>query len=121
MTISEASHQATVIQWRDWMEPSHPELRWLFSSLNGVPLPPQTAKRMKREGMTKGIPDLCLPLARQGYACLWIEMKRSGGRVRKEQAEFLDFVTQQGHLGTVCVGSGDAIDTIKWYLGIEEE
>lgn len=117
----ESSEQAAVIQWRDYMVSRCADLRWLFSSLNGAPLHPATAGRMKREGMTKGIPDLCLPVARRGYHCLWIEMKRKGGRVREEQAEFMDFVTTQGHLATVCVGADDAIETIKWYMGMEEK
>ncbi len=120
MHRSESSEQAAVIQWRDYAVGQCPELAWLFSSLNGAPLHPAQAARMKREGMTRGVPDLCLPVARRGYHCLWIEMKRAGGRVRKEQAAFLDFVAGQGHLGTVCVGADDAIETIKWYMGMEE-
>ena len=32
--------------------------------------------RMKREGLTKGVADICLAIPRQGYGALYIEMKR---------------------------------------------
>lgn len=120
MPRTESTEQAAVIAWARWNVAANPELAWLFSSLNGVKMHPAQAGRMKREGMTRGIPDLCLPVARQGYACLWIEMKRAGGRVREEQAAFMDFVTEQGHYATACWGADEAIETLKWYLGMEE-
>lgn len=119
---SESSEQSAVISWARWNVGAHPELAWLFSSLNGVPLYGRMAGRMKREGMTSGVPDLCLPAARRGYGCLWIEMKRMDGEVRKEQAEFMDFVHTQGHYATACWGADEAIAVLQWYLGdIEDE
>ena len=40
---------------------------------------PSAAAWYRAEGMRKGVPDLCVPMARGGYHSLYIEMKRSDG------------------------------------------
>ena len=75
----EETEQILLFQWRDLSVKDIPELRWLHSSLNGVPLSPGLASKMKRMGMTRGVVDVFLPIVRGGYAGLYIEMKRSNG------------------------------------------
>jgi len=121
--MSEHSEQAKVIDWAKDHEYIYPELRWLHSSLNGIPIPGprQTAYRimnhMKAEGMKRGVPDLFLPVARRGYHGLYIEMKRDdGGVLSDEQKEFLAFAELQGYRDQVCYGYDDAIKELEWYL-----
>jgi hypothetical protein len=124
--MSEHDEQATVIQWARYQEIRHPELYWLHSSLNGIviPAPPATRARiinhMKAEGMRKGIPDLFLPLARRGYHGLYIEMKTDKGKLTVEQKDFLAYAEAAGYLDLACFGADEAIDQLKWYIGINE-
>lgn len=120
--MTEHTEQSLVISWALRHEDEYPELKWLHSSLNGIPIPaPATIRariinHMKAEGMKKGIPDLFLPVARRDYHGLYIEMKKDDGKVRKEQSEFLDFAATQGYYGTVCYGYNEAVETLEWYL-----
>ena len=58
----------------------------------------------KRMGVKKGVPDLCLPVQRGGYAGLYLEMKRPGGHVREEQHWWLEHLDTQGYCTAVCYG-----------------
>jgi hypothetical protein len=74
---------------------------------------------MKAEGMRRGIPDLFLPLARHNYHGMFIEMKAERGRLTPEQKDFLAFANEAQYIYLVCYGADEAIEQIKWYVGIE--
>ncbi len=115
----EEAEQIALFQWRDIAAKSIPELRWLHSSLNGVPLSPGLAAKMRRMGMTKGVVDVFLPVARNGYAGLYIEMKRRNGvpsDLSDDQSEFIDFAREQGYRADWCKGWERARDLILNYL-----
>ena len=121
--MREHGEQALVIEWAQRHEGEYPELKWLFSSLNGIfiPGPRQVVYKiinhMKAEGMKKGIADLCLPVARHDYHGLFIEMKRDdGGTIRNEQNDFLEFVATQRYYAQVCYGYNEAVECLEWYL-----
>ena len=70
----------------------YPELRWLHAVPNGLAASSViAAAKMKRQGMTKGIPDVCLPVARRGAHGLYIELKRKdGGKLSPEQRRLFE-------------------------------
>lgn len=119
--FSESKEQEYLFQWkigigiRRW-----PELRWLHAVPNGMAASSiYAAKAMRQQGMTKGIPDIFLPVARRGYHGLYIEMKRSNGRqsdLSPEQKECLMFLQQQGYQALVAFGWRDAVKMIEEYL-----
>ena len=115
----EETEQILLFQWRDLSVRDIPELRWLHSSLNGVPLSPGLAVKMRRMGMTKGVVDVFLPVVRNGYAGLYIEMKRRNGvksNLSEAQSEFIDFAREQGYRAEWCKGWEMARDMILNYL-----
>lgn len=74
--------------------------------------------RMKAEGLRNGFPDLLLPVPRDGFHGLVIEMKRQkGGRPTPEQLDWLEFLAEMGFMTALCKGAEAAIDTIKGYMG----
>lgn len=128
LSPSEHDEQAAVISWARMQECVYPELKLLFCVPNGAALTwredkkgnrysPQAA-RLKAEGLRPGVPDLCLPVARQGYHSLYIELKAGRNRPTQEQIAFLDALACQGHLALVCYGAEQAIEAIKEYLGV---
>ena len=115
----EEAEQIALFQWRDIAVKVIPELRWLHSSLNGVPLSPGLALKMRRMGMTRGVVDVFLPVVRNGYAGLYIEMKRSNGvpsHLSASQKEFIAFAREQGYRAEWCKGWEMAKDMILFYL-----
>ena len=115
----EHTEQVKVIVWaRGARSPA--KARLVFAIPNGGNRNEREAKRLKDEGVTAGIPDLCLPVARQGYHGLYIEMKKSveDGRstVSTHQKEKIDELIQEGYHVEVCYGSVEAIAVIESYL-----
>ena len=48
------------------------------------------ARNMKLEGISAGVPDICIPVPNTHYHGLYIEMKRKkGGRVSENQKKWL--------------------------------
>ncbi len=97
----------------------HPELSVIYANPNGGLRDMGTAIKLKAEGVKKGIPDLFLPLAKNGYHGLFIEMKIEGGRASKEQKEWIEKLNANGYRAVICVGYKTAIEELKNYAGIE--
>jgi len=121
--LSEHDEQCAVINWADSHIEQAPPLEWLYAVPNGASTGAIGKNKLKAEGLKPGVSDLCLPAARRDYHGLYIEMKKSGGKIKdvsEGQNEFLAYLETEGYLGVVCFGAVDAIDQLKWYLEIDE-
>ena len=67
-------------------------------------------------GVLKGIPDLHLPIARQGYVGLWLELKTADGKESAYQLAIARMLTREGHLVKTARSVEEGIDTLKWYV-----
>jgi len=102
-------------------ERQRPELALLFAVPNGGDRNPVVAAKLKAEGVRAGVPDYLLPVARQGFHGLAIELKAVGGRPSSEQRQWLADLVAQGWRAEVCVGWGAAWDVLSDYLGMTHE
>lgn len=111
--MSEADEQIAVIE---------------YCELLGIPVYhiPNEGKRsvwaganLKRQGLRKGVPDLCVPVARGKYHSLYIEMKADGGKIAPSQAEWIGTLRSQGMFAAVCYGAGSAIELVRRYMALE--
>ena len=106
-----------LFEWAEVQRAKWPELDLLFHIPNGSCKSINQAIKFKREGLKPGVPDLCLPVARQGYHSLYIEMKRSnGGRLSDAQKWWLENLRSQGNKAVVCNGFEEAAGVIEDYL-----
>ena len=71
---SEATEQERLISWAQRQYNKYPELKLLYHVPNGGSRNTLEAANLKRQGVKAGVPDLCLPVARQGHHGLYIEM-----------------------------------------------
>lgn len=113
LQASEHGEQKALIAWARLAEQRYPDLRWLFA------IPNQGAgrnKRLQREGVKPGVPDLCLPIPRYPYKGLFIELKVKGGRMSLAQKDWIRFLNAQGYLAVVCEGWDAARQVIEDYL-----
>ncbi len=86
----------------------------IFAIPNGEKRAISVAKRLKAEGVVRGVPDLYVPAWK-----LWIEMKRaSGGRLSPDQKEMINYLESIGN--TVIIGKG-ASDASKKVLEFMEK
>lgn len=129
--MAEHEEQVAVIDWAQLLSGQIPELALLFAIPNGAKLPyfqaqgkngktyrwSPEAEKLKREGLRRGVPDLFLPVARNGFHGLFIELKYGRNKPSDDQVAYLDAVAAQGYLAAVCWGAEDAIETLTEYLG----
>ena len=110
--MSEADEQIAVIE---------------YCELLGIPVYhiPNEGKRSvyagakhKRQGLRKGVPDLCIPVAKGRYHSLYIEMKAEGGKATREQADWIYLLRGQGMCAAVCEGARNAIGLIDEYMAL---
>ena len=67
-------------------------------------------------GRKKGVPDICIPVARGGFHGLYIELKSLTGKPTQEQKQWLKTLTSEGYRATICYGAAQAIEEIKNYM-----
>jgi len=101
---SEHDEQAGFVQW---FRAKWPRVL-IFAIPNGGKRDIKTAKRLHREGVTPGIPDLYIPAWG-----IWIEMKRQkGGRTSPDQDAMIEHLESVGHRVIVGHGAMDASDKL---------
>ena len=82
-----------------WFRKTYPDTR-IFAIPNGGGRSASQGASLKAEGVTSGVPDLCVPAW-----LLWIEMKReAGGVVSPVQRDWIQYLEGIGH--RVIVGKG---------------
>ena len=117
-TPHEDREQAALIQWAFYEAGRLPGVDLLYAIPNGGSRNKMEAVNLKRTGVKAGVPDLFLPVARNGKHGLYIEMKRrEGGRVSDLQKEWIEKLTAQGYECQVCHGFDEAIEVIERYYG----
>ena len=114
--LCESLEQQQVITWANFMRHKYPELELLHHIPNGGKRSKSEAKRFQAEGVKSGVPDLCLPVPRSGYHGLYIEMKKQGGVISKDQSKWLQELSKQGYMVAVCYGSEAAEQMLEDYL-----
>lgn len=122
--VLEHQIQLAVFDWRRCAQGQMPVLKLLYAVPNGAGLRhtvkrkldgskvrySQEGQKLRREGMTAGVPDVCLPAARGPYHGLYIEHKTDTGTVSQEQKAFMDGLLAEGYCVLI---SRDALTTIS--------
>ena len=114
---TESQEQAALFEWAQRMEGRMPELSMLHAIPNGEYRTKRTGALLKRTGVKRGVPDICLPVARRGCHGLYIELKRvKGSHISREQLQWMDALARQGYQCAICKGWEMARDVIVDYL-----
>lgn len=110
--IYESQIQRAIFDWAKYK----PELKWLFHIPNGGSRNMLEAVHLKQQGVKKGVSDMFLPIPKNNYHGLFIELKAGKNKPSKEQLEFIDYVSKQGYKAVVCYGLDETIKVIEEYL-----
>lgn len=113
---SEHAEQAALFRWAEFARARLPELALLYAVPNGGHRHKATAARLKAEGVKRGVPDVCLPVARDGAHGLYIEIKTERGKPTSEQLGWIRALRRQGYAAEVCHGWESARSMIEHYL-----
>lgn len=111
---SEAQEQSVVVQYCDIKHLP------IFAIPNGGTRHPIEAANLKKQGVKAGVPDLMLPLARQGYHGLFIEMKVGYNKPTDNQLKWARILSKNGYLVKTCWGADEAINLINNYVYLKE-
>ncbi len=115
----ETAEQVTVFDWAALNLNKYPELKFMYHVANEGKRSARYGAELKRMGLKKGVPDICLPCARGGYHGLYIEMKVGDNTPTQDQKDFLEFLRSQNYVAIVAHGAEEAIEIIKSYLNLK--
>jgi hypothetical protein len=116
--MSEAQEQAAVIKWTEYVRQKYPLLKLLYHVPNERKCSEIQGAQLKRIGVKRGVPDLCLPVARGQYHGLYIEMKTTHGTTSAEQKWWGAELLGQGYYWEVCHGWELASKVLEWYMNL---
>ena len=114
--MSEHDEQSAIFEWAALMQGAYPELGLLFAIPNGGKRDKATAGKLKAEGVKAGVPDLFLPVAKDGYHGLFIELKVGDNTPSKVQDAWIMSLRSNGYCVIVVWGWERAINAIKNYI-----
>jgi hypothetical protein len=124
----EAQHQAALFRERNLLEAKYPQLRFVFSTLNGLFIPPHLLARAQEAGLAKGILDVWGPIRRYdaeegvGWSGIVIDVKKlKGGRPSPEQLEWAAHLVANGYRVYFPAGALEAWRILCCYLNISGE
>lgn len=99
-----------------WLRLGYPDVL-CYAIPNGAYTTKTTARKLVAEGVCHGIPDLCIPIGRNGYHALYIEMKNGkAGRLSEHQKEVIPRLQAFGNKVVVCRTFEEFRREIKEYL-----
>ena len=116
---NEHDEQVKIFEWKEYEGTRlYPETVLLHATINQQPRYGVQRAYYSAEGLTSGIPDVCLPVARAGFSGLWIEMKNPDGkgRLSDNQKKIMTMLDKTGSYCAVCIEGGLAITLIHAYL-----
>ena len=92
MKRSETTEQIALFNWAKRTESILPELALMYHA-------PNEGKRsnggiLKAAGLKSGVPDICLPVANNGFHGLYIELKFGKNKATKAQEEYMAMLNE---------------------------
>jgi len=120
MRTLEHLEQVALFNWAAWNEERIPELKSLFAIPNGGHRHKAVAAKLKASGVKAGLPDICLPIAKDGFHGLFVELKVGRNKTTPSQDEWIARLLQAGYLAVVCYGCEAAKKEILEYLEVKE-
>lgn len=114
--MSEASEQTALFQWAMIARQEHKELELLYHVPNGGRRDKREAVSLRRQGVKAGIPDIVLPVARDGFFGLYIELKFGKNKTSSIQDVWIRRLRGMNYKVEVCYGWVAAREVIECYL-----
>ncbi len=111
-----SSEHALQVECLRWLRLTHPSIL-CYAIPNGAYTTKTTARKLVAEGVCHGIPDLCIPIGRNGYNALYIEMKNGkAGRLSDHQKTIIARLQAYGNKVVVCRSFDDFRTTVDEYM-----
>ena len=116
--MSEHDHQVAL--FTAFRVNHRPEFDCIFAVPNGGLRNRNVAVKMKAEGAKAGVWDICVPVARDGFHGLFIEMKFGKNKLTEGQKKFKKLYEEQGYKTMIFYDWLEAYEAIIEYLDREQ-
>lgn len=116
---TEDEEQSYIFNWSSLNTNKYPDLVLMYHIPNEGKRSYREGAKQKSIGLKKGVPDICLPVARGKYHGLYIELKALDGKLTDNQQKWIDNLNAVGFRACVCYGAKAAIAEIEKYLNEE--
>jgi len=118
--MSEYQIQRELLKWCESMSLLYPGLDRIVHVGNEGKRTGKTIGGLKGSSrFNKGFPDLFLPVPKNGYHGLMIELKTKRGKLSESQTHWLCYLSGEGYRATVCRGLEAAqTEIIGYYEGL---
>ena len=118
--LNEYEEQCIIFEWAKINEKKYNCLKYMFSTLNGVRLTIGQAKKAKKSGNKKGVPDIILPYNNGSRSGLYIELKTMTGNASREQKDYIEYLKSQNYHAEIVSGHKKSIELIEEYINGQE-
>lgn len=98
------------------IEESCPDILFC-ATVGGARMSIAEAKKIKRAGYRKGVPDVIFYESRHGHHGLCVEIKKKGGQTSPHQKKWLSDLQRRGYLAVVCKGLNQCLAAFNDYFG----
>ena len=110
--LSEHEIQVACINWFRFQYPKY----LIYAIPNGGQRNKIVATKLKAEGVLAGVPDLHIPVAKQGFHGLYIEMKAGRNKPSENQITIMEKFRNEGFRCEVCWSLDQFITSVNNYL-----
>jgi len=131
----EHNEQCVVISWCEMNKARYPCLGFIYAIPNMGKHHVSFRMKQAREGLKKGMLDLCLPWPKQDFTVgeivgfgnffvlcgLYIEMKIKPNKLTPEQKDWIKFLQDAGYEVKVAWSADEAIVILKEYVNPDEK
>lgn len=115
--MTEHDIQSTFFSFCEWRAQKDPRWGCIFAIPNGGKRHIFTARKMKKEGVKAGVPDVFVAVPSGTKHGLFIEFKAKGNKPTAKQVEWREKLTRRGYHVDVCYSADEAIELVEDYLG----
>lgn len=111
--------QVKIIEECDKRAQDFPAYGLIYAIPNGGPRNKASAGKLKAEGVRAGMPDLCLPIGRDRFHALYIEVKVTPNTPTPSQWQMAKRLRAEGNMVRLIWDSvEEAMELIDQYLGL---
>ena len=112
MKQQEHETQVACVNWFRYQFPKY----LIYAIPNGGERNAIVASKLKAEGVLSGVPDLFIPIAKQGFHGFYIEMKAGKNKPSENQLNIMEKLSNEGYRCEVCWSFDEFMKVVENYF-----
>lgn len=104
----------------EWLKQCHPDMIYIHIA-NERHCSPVYGRILRKMGLKKGVSDLFFPQSTSSnvFKGVWLEMKVKPNKPTQSQIDFMNDMTAEGYLTSVCYSAEEAILVLRAAYGLK--